>query len=191
MAEHDAELRQGAKAAAAAAAVGAAVGVARAIASRAEDAAHDREDHADRDDRSGRDDRDRDEEREDEREPARAGHEPRDEGDDRDDHTERDEDDERREPERGAGVGRLRRLTRNARELLEELSGAEVEAVSGVDRTRDGWRITLEAVELRRIPDSTDVLASYVVELDDDGDLVRYERGRRYARGQSERGDDL
>ena len=159
--EHD--LRQGVKAAAAAAAVGAAVGMARAIASRAESAAHEPE--ADEPDAVDEPDEPDDEQRE------------------------QDEPEQEREPLKGAGVSEVRRLTEQARELLQELSGVEVESVSSVERLDGGWRVTLEAVELRRIPDSTDVLASYAVELDGDGDLVRYERQRRYARSQSDGGD--
>jgi hypothetical protein len=48
--------------------------------------------------------------------------------------------------------------------------------------------VTLEVVELRRIPESTDVLASYDVELDGDGGFLRFERGRRYNRSQAEGG---
>jgi hypothetical protein len=182
MAEHDdTDLRTGAKAAAAAAAVGAAVGVARAIAARAEEAAH-RDDHDDHGDDG--------DEREDEPVVAQQRTEP-----DEDDELEHVDDEPeperqaRRRPVQGTGVDRLRRLTDNARELLHELSGAEVEAVSAIDRTRDGWRVTLETVEVRRIPDSMDVMATYDVELDGDGDLVRYERRRRYARAQSDHGD--
>jgi len=43
---------------------------------------------------------------------------------------------------------------------------------------------------VRRVPESTDVLASYAVELDDQGDLVAYERMRRYYRAQGAVGDD-
>jgi len=178
MGEHmDTDLRQGAKAAAAAAAVGAAVGVVRAIASRAED-------HAD--------------EREDVTEPERQDDAPepeaRQEQPEQEEPPEQPEPADAQEPEavppRGAAVDRLRSVTESARALLQQLSGADVEAVSALDRTPAGWRVTLEAVELRRIPDSTDVLATYEVELDGDGDLVRYERRRRYSRSQSDRGDD-
>jgi hypothetical protein len=86
----------------------------------------------------------------------------------------------------GTSVDRLRSLAEQARALLQELSSSDVESVSGIDRTRDGWVITLEAVEVRRIPESTDVMATYDVELDGDGDLVRYERRRRYPRAQSD-----
>jgi hypothetical protein len=45
--------------------------------------------------------------------------------------------------------------------------------------------VTLEVVELRRIPESTDVLASYEVELDGDGNFLSFERGGRYSRSQA------
>jgi hypothetical protein len=42
-------------------------------------------------------------------------------------------------------------------------------------------------VELRRIPDSTDVLASYELVLDDAGNVARMARKARYLRSQAER----
>jgi hypothetical protein len=56
--------------------------------------------------------------------------------------------------------------------------------VSGVRRAKDGWEVTFEVVEIRRVPESTDVLASYAVTLDDDGQLLDFERRRRYRRAQ-------
>lgn len=175
MPELDDELRQGAKAAAAAAAVGAAVGIARAIAARAEAAAHP-------DDRAATQERPADHEQP---QPV-VQEEPVDEHDEPERHEP--EPEPVPEPVSGTGVEWLRGMTEQARSILEELSGAEVEVVSAIDRTRDGWRVALEAVEVRRIPDSTDVLATYELELDDDGDLVRYQRLRRYARAQSDHG---
>jgi hypothetical protein len=71
---------------------------------------------------------------------------------------------------------------RHARSHLMELTGRQPEAVSALTRTRDGWRVVLEIVELERIPQSTDILASYAVEVDGDGDLVGYQRVDRYYR---------
>ena len=42
--------------------------------------------------------------------------------------------------------------------------------------------------ELRRVPDSTDVLGSYAVALDSSGELEGYQRTRRYYRSQVEEG---
>lgn len=69
-----------------------------------------------------------------------------------------------------------------ARQLLE-LTGREAEGVVAMERTDDGWRIEVEVVEVRRIPDTTDVLALYEVTVDEDGDMEGYRRLRRYGRG--------
>jgi hypothetical protein len=69
-----------------------------------------------------------------------------------------------------------------AAELLE-LTGKGAEGVTGLERTDDGWTIQVEVVEVRRIPDTTDVLALYEVTTDSQGSLLGYRRLRRYARG--------
>jgi hypothetical protein len=56
--------------------------------------------------------------------------------------------------------------------------------VVSLERTDDGWRIGVEVLETRRIPDTADVLAEYEVDADERGRLVGYRRTRRYARGQ-------
>ena len=70
-----------------------------------------------------------------------------------------------------------------AAQQLLELTGKGVEGVTGLERTDDGWKVHVEVVEVRRIPDTTDVLALYEVQVDEDGDLMGYRRLRRYARG--------
>jgi hypothetical protein len=97
----------------------------------------------------------------------------------------------RSKPEpRGTGGDELAEIAAQARELLQSLRGVDAESVSAIGRTPHGWRVALEVVELRRIPDSTDVLASYEVQLDDDGKFLGFERGRRYNRSQAEGGGD-
>ena len=88
-------------------------------------------------------------------------------------------------PREGADRGQVERFIDTAREQLRQLFGTEPEGVSSFGRTRDGWRVTLEVVEVRRIPETTDVLASYEVELDRDGDLIAFERVRRYQRSEA------
>lgn len=77
---------------------------------------------------------------------------------------------------------------RLARQLVEELFGMPVEAVSAIARGGDGggWAVTLELLELARIPDTTSVLGSYEAVLDANGDLVEAKRIRRYARNQTD-----
>jgi hypothetical protein len=96
---------------------------------------------------------------------------------------------EEEEPVSGAEAGDARAALDNARELLEELHGKPVEAASSLERTHEGWVVALEVVELSRVPESTDILASYEVELDDDLNFRRYEQVRRYHRGSAERSE--
>ena len=72
-----------------------------------------------------------------------------------------------------------------ARQQLEELIERPCEAVSGLQRKPDGWTVVLEVVELERVPPTTDILATYRVDLDEDGELMGYERVNRYYRNQA------
>jgi hypothetical protein len=75
-----------------------------------------------------------------------------------------------------------------AGEHVTAMTGRSAESVVGIERAgEDGWRVRVEVVETRRIPDSADILAVYDTEVDEDGELVAYRRARRYPRGRCER----
>jgi hypothetical protein len=74
-------------------------------------------------------------------------------------------------------------------EQITELIGKSPESVTGVKRSKVGWLVTVEMLEDRRIPSSTDILATYEAELDGDGELLGYRRVRRYSRGLGNDGD--
>ncbi|HET7357353.1 MAG TPA: gas vesicle protein [Nocardioidaceae bacterium] len=94
------------------------------------------------------------------------------------------EDGERR-PRKKSGASAPQVASRAASELLE-LTGNDVEGVVGLERVEhDGWKVQVEVLELRRIPDTTDVLSLYEVDADDDGSLMGYRRLRRYTRGSA------
>ena len=86
------------------------------------------------------------------------------------------------------GLCRTRRAGQRARAALQDLLGNEAESVSGFERADGGWAVRLEVVDVRRIPESTDVLSSYEVVLDDEGNVVRMTQVRRYRRSQVEEG---
>jgi hypothetical protein len=85
-------------------------------------------------------------------------------------------------PKRMTGM----RAAAEAARQLHELTGKEAEGVVGLERGEDGWTVQVEVLELRRIPNTTDVLAVYEVSVDQDGDLEGYTRLRRYVRGTPE-----
>jgi hypothetical protein len=80
------------------------------------------------------------------------------------------------------------RIAERAGQQLSDLAGKEVEGVTALRRAEDSWEVEVETVELRRIPSTTDVLATYLVTLDSSGELEEYRRLRRYVRGQVEEG---
>jgi hypothetical protein len=77
-------------------------------------------------------------------------------------------------------------VTRTAVGQLAALTGRRPDGVSGVRRTEDGWRLSIDVVELERVPATTSMLATFEVETDSDGNLVSYERVRRFPRNASE-----
>jgi hypothetical protein len=79
-------------------------------------------------------------------------------------------------------------VARLAAQQLRMLTGRDVEGAAGLERADDGWRVLLEVVEVARVPRATDVIGVYEVTVDTDGDLVSYDRIRRYVRAQA--GDD-
>lgn len=49
-------------------------------------------------------------------------------------------------------------------------------AVTAVSRTDDGWRVTAEVLERKSVPDTSDLLGVYDLQLDAAGNVLRYER---------------
>lgn len=75
-------------------------------------------------------------------------------------------------------------IAQQAKEQLAQLTGLKPETVSALIKAEDGWHVTVDLIELKRIPEATDVLGSYEVVLDDAGNMIRYQRTKRYHRGQ-------
>jgi hypothetical protein len=208
-------LRQAAKAVAAAAAVGAAVGAARAFTTRDSGEEDEEREHADA--QAQLQAQEEEDQEEDEGERPAAASAPRDEDqldeepelDEKDSEPERAPTAERQEPAQverrengadengsvedgakpvhGESLEETTAVVRRAREALHALQGREPESISSLERTDGGWTATFELLELERVPNSMDVMASYEVVLDDQKNMVRYSKARRYYRGHADR----
>src|SRR3954453_17352454 len=77
-------------------------------------------------------------------------------------------------------------LTLRAMRTVEDLTGYTPESVTGFQWDGETWLVTVDVCELERVPNTTDVMATYVVQLDDQGLLLGYKRERRFERGQAE-----
>jgi hypothetical protein len=78
------------------------------------------------------------------------------------------------------------RYARRAMNTLADLVGCPAEGITGIRRNDGGWIVEVEVLEVERVPETSDVLASYEVEIDDDGEIVEFHRLRRYLRAQTE-----
>ena len=76
-------------------------------------------------------------------------------------------------------------LGRAALRTVEELTGYQPEAATALEWDGESWCVTVDVLELARIPSTTDVLGAYEVRLDGDGTLRGYRRVRRYTRGEA------
>ena len=80
----------------------------------------------------------------------------------------------------------IRSLIENGRNELSKLTGLKASSTTGVTKDEKGWHISIEMVEKRSIPDQMDILALYEVLLDEDGNLLGFERKSMRKRMETE-----
>lgn len=99
------------------------------------------------------------------------------------------DDEQAGDEDRGGPRLSAKELADAAMDAVAELTGFEPESVSGLEWDGDAWVVNVDALELSRIPDTTDVLATYAVELDDSGVLRSFKRTRRFHRAHVQEDD--
>jgi Gas vesicle synthesis protein GvpO len=78
-------------------------------------------------------------------------------------------------------------LAERARRQVSEMTGLQAGTVTGLDRAADDhWVITVEVVELARIPNTMDVIGTFEVTMTDSGELVGLRRSGRHRRSQTD-----
>ncbi|MCL6450446.1 MAG: gas vesicle protein [Acetobacteraceae bacterium] len=79
----------------------------------------------------------------------------------------------------------LDQLVRAGTQRIAELTGLGVSTVTGMTREEDRWRLSLELVEKQSVPHAMDILGRYDVWLDDQGNLMGFERRELRKRGDT------
>jgi len=67
-------------------------------------------------------------------------------------------------------------LVEKAREELGKITGLELSSTLGTVREEKGWKISMEMVEKHSVPDQMDILAIYEAIVDDNGNLIEFNR---------------
>jgi len=78
----------------------------------------------------------------------------------------------------------MKKLAERAKSQLAEVTGLKPVTVTGTFKDEQGWHITLDMLEMSRIPPATDLLGDYDVLVDEDGNMVKFERKRTRLRGE-------
>ena len=67
-------------------------------------------------------------------------------------------------------------LVQEAREQLSTLTGLALGSTVSVHRDESNWRVQVEVVEKKSMPDSQDILATYDLTVDQDANILNFAR---------------
>ena len=70
----------------------------------------------------------------------------------------------------------LPNVVKKARQQLGELTGLDVCSTVLAKKDKPGWCVQVEVVEKKSLPDSQDILATYELSLDEEGNLLNFTR---------------
>lgn len=76
-------------------------------------------------------------------------------------------------------------VAKQAKEELSTVTGLQPSTVLGIVKEGEEWIVTVEMVEKKSIPDSMDVLGTYEVRLNNDGELLNFNRLSLRKRGDT------
>ena len=70
----------------------------------------------------------------------------------------------------------IKALVEQAKKQMAEFTGLKPVTVTQVFKDSQGWHISLDMLEMCRIPNATDVLGDFEVLLDEAGNMLKFER---------------
>jgi hypothetical protein len=76
-------------------------------------------------------------------------------------------------------------LAEQAKQQLAQVTGFSPVAAVGGFKDEEGWHITVDMLEMARLPESTDIIGTYAVTLDAEGNMVKFEKKQSRLRGES------
>jgi hypothetical protein len=79
-------------------------------------------------------------------------------------------------------------LIARTKKQMEAITGLAPETVSRLDRAENGWSVAIDMLEHSSIPRTHDLLASFEVSLDPDGNIQNWHRTGRFVRCQQTEG---
>lgn len=84
----------------------------------------------------------------------------------------------------------LAQIVKQARLELNQLTGLDISSTLEAAREGDEWLVNLEVVEKRSIPEAMDILATYRVQLDEEGSVLGFKRIKMRKRIDTEEAEE-
>lgn len=75
-------------------------------------------------------------------------------------------------------------VAERAKQQLAEVTGFKPVAAVGSYKDAEGWHVSVDMLEMARLPESTDLLGTYVVSLDEEGNMIKFEKKRARLRSE-------
>jgi len=70
----------------------------------------------------------------------------------------------------------IEKVCNQARSIVKQYISKEPEAIIGIEEAEGEWKVTVEALERKAVPDTQDLLGRYEIRLKKDGELVGWKQ---------------
>ncbi len=77
----------------------------------------------------------------------------------------------------------IKEISKTALSMTESLLNKKSEGITSVSGGDDGWKVNVEVLERKAVPDTQDILSTYELKLTSDGELTGYKRTGTRRRG--------
>ncbi len=74
-------------------------------------------------------------------------------------------------------------ISRMTPPLIEGMLNRKTEGITSLSAEDDGWKVNVEVLERKAVPDTQDLLGTYELKLTGNGDLISYKRTMMRKRG--------
>lgn len=80
----------------------------------------------------------------------------------------------------------IQSVRQQVQSTAEDVVGHPLDGITSVDRDDENWRVSIEVVERKGVPDTQDILGRYEMMLDEELNVDSYERTHRFRRDDME-----
>jgi hypothetical protein len=74
-------------------------------------------------------------------------------------------------------------ISRMALPLIESILNRKPEGITSLSAEENGWKVNVEVLERKAVPDTQDILSTYELKLTGDGEVTGYKRTTMRRRG--------